>query len=118
MSDDRSLDLPAGHPLRRVVNRQAGILSLAQCRAAGLSAEAIRWRRITRGRWRRRRLGVLDLAQAARDLDQALGWLTRACGQRLTTSDRSARALRSRCRMRWRRELLTSSRPARRGPRG
>ncbi|MDW5328967.1 type IV toxin-antitoxin system AbiEi family antitoxin domain-containing protein [Plantactinospora sp. KLBMP9567] len=196
MSDDRSLDLPAGHPLRQVGNRQAGILSFAQCRAAGLSAEAIRWR-ITSGRWRRLHLGVfatftgplprpavlwaallyagdgamlshssagelvglvdtpvpavhvtiphgrrlrpvagvvvhrsrrtagarhpsrlppqtrveetvLDLAHAARDLDQALGWLTRACAQRLTTSDRIGRALRSRRRMRWRPELLTA----------
>ena len=49
---------------------------------------------------------VVDLTQAARTLDQALGWLARPCGRRLTTPERIGRALRSRRRARWRRELL------------
>lgn len=49
---------------------------------------------------------VIDLTQSVRDLDSALSWLATACGQRLTTADRLARALRRRNRVKWRRELL------------
>ncbi|MBO0867590.1 MAG: hypothetical protein J2P15_03410 [Micromonosporaceae bacterium] len=48
---------------------------------------------------------VLDLVASADSLDQALAWLARACGRRLTTADRLAAALRARGRMRWRREI-------------
>src|SRR5439155_208395 len=39
-------------------------------------------------------------------LQEALSWLARACGRRLTTPDRLVRALGGRPRMRWRAELL------------
>jgi len=39
---------------------------------------------------------VLDLAQSARHLNDALGWITRAIGARLTTSDRLMASLRGR----------------------
>jgi len=48
---------------------------------------------------------VLDLAGAAVSLDDALGWVLRACGSRRTTPDRLAAALARRSRVRWRAEL-------------
>jgi very-short-patch-repair endonuclease len=48
---------------------------------------------------------VLDLAEAARDLDEAVGWVATACGRRLTTSTRVARAMAARGRLRRRAEL-------------
>ena len=48
---------------------------------------------------------VLDLAISAASLDEALGWIFRACGSRKTTPDRLAAALALRDRMRWRTEL-------------
>src|SRR3984885_3163258 len=48
---------------------------------------------------------VLDLAQLARTLDEACGWITRACGKRLTTEQKLRTALAMRKKMRWRTEL-------------
>ena len=48
---------------------------------------------------------VLDLAGAAGSLDDALGWVLRACGSRRTTPGRLAAALALRARVRWRSEL-------------
>jgi hypothetical protein len=48
---------------------------------------------------------VLDLAGAAGSLDDALGWVLRACGSRRTTPGRLAAALALRARVRWRAEL-------------
>jgi len=48
---------------------------------------------------------VLDLADAARTIDDAVGWVSRALGRRLTTPSRLRDALAQRARIRWRREL-------------
>ncbi len=48
---------------------------------------------------------MLDLASRAASLDEALGWVFRACGSRGTTPDRIAAAMALRARMRWRTEL-------------
>ena len=48
---------------------------------------------------------VLDLAAGAAGLDEALGWIFRACGSRKTTPDRIAAAMALRGRVRWRTEL-------------
>jgi hypothetical protein len=48
---------------------------------------------------------VLDLWDATRDLDAAVGWVTRAFGRRLTTQGQLLRALSSRHRIRWRAQL-------------
>jgi very-short-patch-repair endonuclease len=48
---------------------------------------------------------VLDLAEAASSLEPAVGWLTRACGGRLTTPSRMRRAMAGRKKLRWRAEL-------------
>ena len=48
---------------------------------------------------------VLDLAAGAGSLDEALGWIFRACGSRKTTPDRLAATLDLRGRARWRAEL-------------
>ncbi len=48
---------------------------------------------------------VLDLVDQADRLDDAVGWVTRALGRRLTTQDRLRAALAQRARLRWRREL-------------
>ena len=51
---------------------------------------------------------VLDLTQRAGTLDDALGWLARACGRRLTTAERLRRAIGRRAKLRWRTELLAA----------
>lgn len=48
---------------------------------------------------------VLDLWQAALTLDDAVGWVTRAVGRRLTTADKLRQAMTARSRLRWRSEL-------------
>jgi predicted transcriptional regulator of viral defense system len=48
---------------------------------------------------------VLDLAQAAATLDDALSWVFGACGGRLTTAGHLTAAMQLRRRMRWRDEL-------------
>jgi very-short-patch-repair endonuclease len=48
---------------------------------------------------------VFDLAQLARTFDDACGWITRACGRRLTTEERLRATLALRRKMRWRAEL-------------
>jgi len=48
---------------------------------------------------------VLDLAQLAWRFDDACGWLTQACGRRLTTAAKLGQAQRLRKKMRWRHEL-------------
>jgi hypothetical protein len=51
---------------------------------------------------------VLDLAESARTVDDAFGWLCRATGRWLTTTDRLRQAMRQRSKMRWRADLLGS----------
>lgn len=48
---------------------------------------------------------VLDLAGLATSFDDACGWVTRACGRRLTTEERLRAAMALRGRMRWRGQL-------------
>jgi putative AbiEi antitoxin of type IV toxin-antitoxin system len=45
---------------------------------------------------------VLDLAGEAGSFDEACGWVTRACGRRLTTPDKLRAAMAARGRQRWR----------------
>jgi hypothetical protein len=45
---------------------------------------------------------ILDLVDTARSLDDAVGWVTRGLGRRLTTPDRLRAALAMRSRIRWR----------------
>jgi very-short-patch-repair endonuclease len=51
---------------------------------------------------------TVDLTQCSRTLDDALAWLARACGARLTTPDLLLAAMDSRARLRWRRELTVA----------
>jgi hypothetical protein len=51
---------------------------------------------------------VVDLTQTAYSLEQALSWITRACGRRLTRPERIASAIDARKKLRWRPELLAS----------
>jgi predicted transcriptional regulator of viral defense system len=48
---------------------------------------------------------VLDLAQVSPSFDDACGWITKACGRRLTTEEKLRAALAMRKKMRWRIEL-------------
>jgi len=48
---------------------------------------------------------VLDLAQLSPSFDDACGWITKACGRRLTTEEKLRAALALRKKMRWRNEL-------------
>jgi hypothetical protein len=48
---------------------------------------------------------VLDLADAASDLDDAVAWVTRGLGRRLTTAEKLRAATELRAKMRWRSEL-------------
>jgi hypothetical protein len=50
---------------------------------------------------------VIDLTQSANDVNQAVGWITTACGRRLTTSARIFAVMATRKKLRWRR-LLTA----------
>jgi predicted transcriptional regulator of viral defense system len=45
---------------------------------------------------------VLDLVELARTFDDACGWITRACGRRLTTEKKLRSAMAMRKKMRWR----------------
>jgi hypothetical protein len=51
---------------------------------------------------------VLDLADLASSVDEAVGWLTAACGRRLTRPDRIEQALKQRRQIRWRSELASA----------
>jgi hypothetical protein len=48
---------------------------------------------------------VLDLVQLAGSFDDVCGWITRACGRRLSTEKKLRAALAMRKKMRWRAEL-------------
>jgi hypothetical protein len=48
---------------------------------------------------------VLDLVAASKTVDEAVGWLTKALGRRLTTPDRLRQAVRARPRVRWRQQI-------------
>ncbi len=48
---------------------------------------------------------VLDLTQASRTFDDAFGWLSRACAERLTTPQRLSEAMALRKKLRWRASL-------------
>ena len=58
---------------------------------------------------------VLDMGQAARALDPALGWIFLACGSRKTTAERIAAAMALRSRLRWRADLAMALEAARSG---
>ena len=58
---------------------------------------------------------VVDLTQTARTLDDAMGWIARACGRRRTTAERIAEAMRARGALRWRAELELAVDDAARG---
>jgi very-short-patch-repair endonuclease len=51
---------------------------------------------------------VIDLADTAPGLEQAMGWITRACARRLTRPDRIVAALAARTRVRWRDDLVAA----------
>jgi hypothetical protein len=51
---------------------------------------------------------ALDLVQLAATFDDAFGWISRPCAQRLTKPPLLLRALTSRSRMRWRSELVVA----------
>jgi hypothetical protein len=51
---------------------------------------------------------VIDLSQSVASLEQALGWITRACGRRLTRPERIVEALADRKKVRWRDEILAA----------
>jgi hypothetical protein len=48
---------------------------------------------------------VLDLVAATTDLDEAIGWVTRALGRKLTSQDQLREAMALRLRIRWRPQL-------------
>lgn len=48
---------------------------------------------------------VIDLVDTSITLDHAIGWVTRACGERFTTGERLRAAIELRSRIRWRAEI-------------
>jgi very-short-patch-repair endonuclease len=52
---------------------------------------------------------VVDLTQMSRTVEQALGWIVRACGRRLTRPERITAAIAARKKVRWREELLVAT---------
>ncbi len=51
---------------------------------------------------------TLDLTRLASSLDEAFGWLARACSRRLTTASLLSAAMAARPKMRWRTELTNA----------
>jgi very-short-patch-repair endonuclease len=51
---------------------------------------------------------VVDLTQTSYRLGDAIGWITRACGRRLTRPERIGAAIDARRKLRWRAELLAT----------
>ncbi|NJC73400.1 hypothetical protein HC031_27295 [Planosporangium thailandense] len=51
---------------------------------------------------------VVDLTQSCDRIGEAIGWITRACGRRLTRPERIASAIDARKKVRWRAELLAA----------
>jgi len=51
---------------------------------------------------------IIDLTQTARRVEDAVGWLARAVGARVTTADRLLSSMRQRRRVRWRRLLQSA----------
>lgn len=51
---------------------------------------------------------VVDLTQSSDRVGEAIGWITRACGRRLTRPERIASAIDARKKVRWRAELLAA----------
>lgn len=86
-------------PVERRVARQAGIV-IHRSGRAGQAVHPVRLPPQTRVEET-----VLDLLDAARTIDDAVGWITRALGRRLTTQAILADTLAQRPRIRWRREL-------------
>lgn len=86
-------------PACRRVRRTAGVL-VHRSRRAAAKVHPVR-----RPPQTRVEETVLDLAQDAATLDDAVGWIARACGKRLTTPVRLAEALADRRQVPWRREL-------------
>jgi hypothetical protein len=64
-----------------------------------------RWARSPAARRAKIEETVLDLAQAARNFDDALGWACAACGGRLTTPQRIRDAMSQRAKLRFREPL-------------
>lgn len=89
-------------PAARTVERMAGVI-LHRSRRLGTSRHPSRALPQTR-----LEETVLDLTECASTLDEAMGWLARAVGARLTTPERLAGALALRRRVRWRRPLLAA----------
>jgi hypothetical protein len=58
---------------------------------------------------------VLDLIAASKTVDEAVGWLTKALGRRLTTPDRLQQAVSARPRIRWRQQIDELLSPGLRG---
>jgi hypothetical protein len=88
---------------RRVRNRPGIVLHLSV--RAGQAAHPVRMPPQTRVEET-----VIDLWETAHTLDEAVGWVTRGLGRRLTTQDKLREAITARSRVRWRArlaELLT-----------
>ena len=99
LADEPSSVVHVTVPGGRRVRKQAGIVIHLSGRA-GKSAHSSRLPPQTR-----LEETVLDLWEAARDLDTAVGWITRAIGRWLTTQDLLLLALAERRRIRWRSQL-------------
>ena len=99
LADEQSSVIHVAVPANRRVQKQPGIVFHLSKRA-GEAAHPSRLPPQTRIEET-----VLDLWDATRDLDAAVGWVTRAFGRRLTTQGQLLRALSSRHRIRRRPQL-------------
>jgi hypothetical protein len=99
LADNRSAVIHITIPSNRRIKRRPGMV-------IHISGRAARAAHPTRLPPRTRiEETVLDLVTASTTLDDAVGWLTKALGRRLTTPDQLRRAVSERARVRWRRQL-------------
>lgn len=101
LCDEPSADIHVSIPAGRRVTRVAGVRLHLSGR---LERAAHPTRRPPQTRVEET---VLDLVESCVSLDEAIGWVTRACGRRLTTAARLAASLADRPRVRWRADLAT-----------
>lgn len=102
LTDRPSTRIHVSVPTSRTPIRQPGVVIHRSCRALA-SRHRTRLPPQTRVEDT-----VIDLTQTARSLEDAIAWLARAVGSRLTTADRLSTAIGRRPRLRWRRHLCAA----------
>jgi len=105
LADEPSSLIHVTIPGNRRVTRQPGIV----LHLSGRANQAVHPSALPPRTWLEET--VIDLCNTTRDLDAAVGWVTKALGRRLTTQERLREALQARSRLRWRAQLAELLQP-------